>query len=75
VLRKPFTPEELVHAVGQTRQRAREARSRAEEKRARARLLQDAARAAHLEARQLLDRVDLIAAAIELRRPNGRSSR
>jgi len=50
-------------------------RSLAQEKRARARLLQATAKAAQLQARQLVDRVDLVAVAIELRRldGNGRS--
>ena len=52
VLRKPFTPDELIAAVGQARQRSRETRGQAQERRERARLLQEAAMAAQLEARR-----------------------
>jgi CheY-like chemotaxis protein len=71
VLRKPFTSDELLEAVGRARLRSQEIRSQAQEKRARACLLQNAATAAQLQAREMLDRVDLVAAAIELRRLNG----
>ena len=75
VLRKPFTPEELIEAVGRARQRSREIWLQAEEKRERARLLQETAVAAHLKARLLRDRVDLVAAAKELRRLSRRTAR
>jgi CheY-like chemotaxis protein len=71
VLQKPFTREQLIEAVARTRLRSREIRSVAEEKRARARLLQAAATAAQLQASQLVDHVDLVAVAIELRRLDG----
>ena len=75
VLRKPFTPDELIDAIARARQRWQETRLRAEEKRERARLLHEAAVTAQLEARLLIDRVDLVAAAIELRRLNRRLGR
>jgi len=75
VLQKPFTPEQLIEAMAGARLRSREIQSLAQEKRARARLLQATAKAAQLQAHQLVDRVDLVAVAIELRRldGNGRS--
>jgi FixJ family two-component response regulator len=75
ILRKPFTPEELLEVVGRARLRSREVRSRVREKRTRAHLLLEAAKAAHLQAREMQDRVDLVAAAIELRRLNGDAHR
>ena len=74
ILRKPFTSDELVQAVAQTRQHSREIRTRAEEKRKRAHLLQEASIAAQAGAHHLRDRIDLVAAAIALRRLNGESS-
>jgi CheY-like chemotaxis protein len=74
VLRKPFTPEELLEAVGRARQRSREIRSTAQEKRRRSSLLRAAAAAAQLEASHVRETVDLVQAAIELRRLNGKTS-
>ena len=77
ILRKPFTPEQLLEAVGRERDRLRQIRVLAEEKRARARLMQEAAMAAQQQSRRLLERADLVAAAIELRRlkTDGKDSR
>ena len=76
ILQKPFTPEQLLEAIGRERRRSRQVLALAEEKRARARLIQEAAMVAQHQSLRLLDRIDLVAAAIELRRRgrNGRGS-
>jgi CheY-like chemotaxis protein len=71
LLPKPFTPDQLVMAARRLRGQTRRIRAHAEEKRARARQFRTSAAAARFRAAELRDQVDLVAAALELRRLEG----